>query len=67
MISFAFDVEVLLITNRRGLKIARVPVRLVRGGGTTVRLSRDGPEMLRSPLAIRRRDRLGMYDPPDSS
>jgi len=59
---FAFDVEVLLIARKRALRIARVPVQLVRGEGSTVSVSRDSPEMLRALLAVRRRDRLGMYD-----
>jgi len=64
---FAFDVELLLIAKKRGCRIARVPVKLIRGEGSTVRVSRDSPEMLRALLAIRRRDRLGLYDPADRS
>jgi len=53
---FAFDVELLCLARKRGLKIVELPVRLhYRGSPSSVRLMRDAPCMILDLLAIRRR------------
>jgi dolichyl-phosphate beta-glucosyltransferase len=53
---FAFDVEVLLLAQRLGLKVADLPVRWVNSEESTVRMVRDSLRMLRDIIEIR--DRL---------
>jgi dolichyl-phosphate beta-glucosyltransferase len=52
---FGFDVELLLLAQRRGHRIAEVPVSWADQPGSKVGVLRDGPRMLREVLAARRR------------
>ncbi|MDR0906286.1 MAG: glycosyltransferase [Oscillospiraceae bacterium] len=56
---FAFDFEVLSIAERRGAKIAQLPVTIVNHRSSDVRLLRDSIRMLRAIYAIRRRLKTG--------
>ncbi len=52
---FGFDVELLLLAQRRGYRVAEVPVNWADQPGSKVGVLRDGPRMLREVLAARRR------------
>ena len=52
---FAFDVELLVLARRDGLRIVEVPVRWRAQDGGHVRVVRDAPTMLWRTFAIRRR------------
>lgn len=59
---YAFDVEVLFLAQKRGLKIAEVPVNWTEIAGSKVRVWRDGMRMLKAVRRIRRRWRHGGYE-----
>lgn len=52
---FGFDVELLLLAQRRGYRVAEVAVNWADQPGSKVGVLRDGPRMLREVLAARRR------------
>ena len=52
---FGFDVELLMLAERRGYRVAEVPVNWADQPGSKVGVLRDGPRMLREALAARRR------------
>jgi dolichyl-phosphate beta-glucosyltransferase len=52
---FGFDVELLLLAQRRGYRVAEVPVNWADQPGSKVGVLRDGPRMLREVFAARRR------------
>src|SRR5581483_8969896 len=60
---FAFDVEVLYLALRMGLRIAEVPVRWAHQEGSKVRFARDAWRMLKTLFRIR----VTRYDPPASA
>ena len=62
--SFAFDVELLVLAQRWGLRIDRVPVELTHSHGSTVRLLQHGPRMMWDLLKVNRRLARGVYDRP---
>ncbi len=64
MTGFSFDVEVLLMAQRRGYRIAEVPVNWVHQPGSKVRIVRDSLRMSRDLLAIRANSVRGEYDRP---
>ena len=64
MTGFSFDVEVLLMAQRRGYRIAEVPVNWVHQPGSKVRLVRDSLRMSRDLLVIRANSMRGEYDRP---
>ena len=43
---FAFDVELIYLADKAGLRVDPFPVRLVRNGPSTIRLGRHAPRML---------------------
>lgn len=50
---FGFDVEMLTVARRWGLRIVSVPVHVIHREGSTVRLLRDGVRMLQDLLQVR--------------
>jgi dolichyl-phosphate beta-glucosyltransferase len=61
---FGFDVEVLWIARRLGLRVAEIPVTWVDDPRSTVRPLADATRMLLDLVRIRRADRSGLYGPP---
>jgi dolichyl-phosphate beta-glucosyltransferase len=59
---FAFDVELLVLAQRWGLRIDRIPVEMTHSHGSKVRLLRDSPRMIWDLLKINRRLARGFYD-----
>jgi glycosyltransferase involved in cell wall biosynthesis len=59
---WAFDLEVLAIARRRGLKVEPIPIEWHYGQRSHVRLVQDARGMLRDLLRIRARAARGAYD-----
>jgi len=59
---FAFDVELLVLAQRWGLRIDRIPVTLSHSHDSRVRLLRDSAQMFWDLLKINRRRARGAYD-----
>jgi dolichyl-phosphate beta-glucosyltransferase len=64
MNGFSFDVEVLLMGQRRGCRITEVPVNWTHQPGSRVSLVRDSLGMARDLFIIRNFDLRGDYDRP---
>jgi dolichyl-phosphate beta-glucosyltransferase len=62
IMSFAFDVEILVRATRAGYTIRRQPLRLVHNEDSSVRLSHHAPRMFLDTLRIAWRARRGEYD-----
>jgi dolichyl-phosphate beta-glucosyltransferase len=60
---FAFDAEVVYLTQRLGLEFRRIPVDLVREYASTLSLGRDAVSMLREIVAMRWRNRASTLPP----
>jgi dolichyl-phosphate beta-glucosyltransferase len=58
---FGFDLELLYVAQRRGYRIAQVPVNWSDQPGSKVRVLRDGMLMLRELATIRRHHQCGRY------
>jgi dolichyl-phosphate beta-glucosyltransferase len=52
---FGFDVELLMLAERRGLRVVEVPINWADQPGSKVGVLREGPRMLYEVLAARRR------------
>lgn len=63
---FGFDAEILYLAQRMGFRIAEVPVRWNHSPGTKFSMAKDSLEMLADLVRIRRWDRTGQYDLPES-
>lgn len=59
---FGFDVEVLYIAQKRGYKIIEVPIHWYYQSESKVHPIKDTIRMVRDMLAVRRNDRLGLYE-----
>ena len=64
---FGFDLELLYLAQRRGYRIAEVPVNWSDQPGSKVRVMRDGLKMLRDLAVIRRNNIRGRYRRPSFS
>jgi dolichyl-phosphate beta-glucosyltransferase len=61
---FSFDVELLLMAQRHGYRIAEVPVNWTHQPGSKVNVVTDGLRMARDLLRIRGNALRGLYDEP---
>jgi dolichyl-phosphate beta-glucosyltransferase len=61
---FSFDVEVLMMAQRRGYRIAEVPVNWTHQPGSKVNLVTDSALMFRDLFIIRGRYLSGQYNSP---
>jgi dolichyl-phosphate beta-glucosyltransferase len=61
---YGFDLELLFVAQRRGYRIAEVPVNWTDQPGSKVRLVRDGVGMVKELLAIHRNAEKGFYSDP---
>ena len=59
---FGFDVELLFVAYRAGLRMQEIPVRWRHYEGSKVRMSRDGPRMLADIVTVRRAMIAGRYN-----
>ncbi len=59
---YGFDLELLYIAQRRGYRIAEVPINWADQPGSKVLVLRDGLRMFRELLAVRRNDAKGLYE-----
>ena len=64
MSGYSFDVEVLLMAQRFGYRVAEVPVNWTHQPGSKVRVLRDGLIMARDVLRIRANAFRGLYEEP---
>jgi dolichyl-phosphate beta-glucosyltransferase len=64
MSGFSFDVEVLLMAQRQGYRIAEVPVNWTHKPGSRINLLRDSLRMARDLFVIRANALRGEYDVP---
>ncbi len=64
MNGFSFDVEVLLMAQRQGYRIAEVPVNWTHQPGSKISLVRDSLRMARDLFIIRAKALRGEYDAP---
>ena len=62
---FAFDVELLLLAQRKGLSVAEVFVNWTEMPGSKVSLLRDGIRMLKAVRRIKKRWKTGEYENAD--
>jgi len=58
---YGFDLELLYVAQRRGYRIAEVPINWTDQPGSKVRVLRDGFRMLGEMLAVRRNHARGLY------
>jgi dolichyl-phosphate beta-glucosyltransferase len=64
---YAFDVELLLAAQRRGMRVAEVPVNWTHQPGSKVSVVRDGLRMARDVIRIRSYALRGSYSTPRSA
>jgi dolichyl-phosphate beta-glucosyltransferase len=67
MDGFSFDVELLVIARRRGLRVAEVPVDWTHQPGSRIDVAADGLRMARDLFRIRALALRGIYDRPQSA
>lgn len=61
---YGFDLELLYVAQRRGYRIAEVPINWTDQPGSKVRVLRDGLAMVGEMLAVRRNHARGLYAAP---
>lgn len=61
---FAFDVELLVMAQRWGLRIDRIPVTLTHSHDSKVRIVRDSLAMFADLVRVNRRRARGLYEKP---
>lgn len=59
---YGFDLELLYVAQRRGYRIAEIPINWADQPGSKVRVLRDGLRMLWDLLAVRRNAARGLYE-----
>jgi dolichyl-phosphate beta-glucosyltransferase len=59
---FGFDLELLYVASRAGLRLAEIPVRWNHCDGSKVHVWRDGVRMVGEAAALRRHAATGTYD-----
>lgn len=59
---FAFDVELILLTQKNGFKISELPVVLQQSGKSNLKIIFDSPQMIRDVFTILKNNRAGLYD-----
>jgi dolichyl-phosphate beta-glucosyltransferase len=59
---FGFDVELLYVALRAGLRLREIAVRWDHRDGSKVRMTRDAPHMLADIIRVRTRVAAGVYD-----
>jgi dolichyl-phosphate beta-glucosyltransferase len=59
---FGFDVELLLLAQRRGYRVSEVPINWADQPGSKLSVITEGPRMLRQILSARANLALGRYD-----
>ena len=64
---FSWDVEILYVARKRGVKIEEIPVTWRNAPGSKVGILSAPVEMLRDVIRVRRWYRQGIYDAPDGS
>lgn len=62
---FSFDLEILYLAEKRGMKIAEIPVEWIDAPGSTVDPARVAVEFLRDMAKIRLNDLRGVYVSPN--
>jgi glycosyltransferase involved in cell wall biosynthesis len=58
---FAFDVEIFLIAETKGMKVEEVPVSIVNSSRSTVHVVRETARLVRDLFRIRRWSKRGVY------
>jgi dolichyl-phosphate beta-glucosyltransferase len=61
---YGFDLELLYVAQRRGYRIAEVPINWSDQPGSKIRVLRDGLAMLRELALIRQNESKGLYSTP---
>jgi dolichyl-phosphate beta-glucosyltransferase len=59
---FSFDVELILLTKKKGFKIGEIPVILETSGKSNLNIIFDAPKMIKDLLKIAIRNKFGFYD-----
>lgn len=63
LMGWSFDVEILFLAHRRGLRVREIPIHWYYNGESKVSILRDSLRMFLDLLLIRRNARRGLYDP----
>jgi glycosyltransferase involved in cell wall biosynthesis len=62
LMGWSFDVEILFLAHRRGLRVKEIPIHWYYNGESKVSILRDSLRMFLDLLLIRRNARRGLYD-----
>ena len=61
MTRFSFDIELLFLADRLGMRVSDVPVKVVNSRNSSVRVASDGTDLVLDMFRIRTRALLGRY------